>query len=190
VLNAPSHFLIGCKQDPDPAVRNLRISHPAGGGRHDDGNACFIVRTQQGGSTGRDDIIPDFFSKVRMLFHPDDLGRIVWQYDGFPIPGAMQNRFDAGSAAIRRRIHVRAETDRRQGIRNIGWNRCIDISVCVQFSICHTHGLQLLHQQPGKVLLLFRGGKTFAVGIALRVNADIAHQSLCHTKGVHHNWLF
>ncbi len=113
ILRAVADFLIRRKPDSQRAMRNLRMRQQVFNGRHDLGDAGLVVRTQQGGARGGDDVIANLVSKVRIALERDHRRRIIRQHDVLAGVIAVKNRLDALPAHFRRGVDVRQEADHR-----------------------------------------------------------------------------
>ncbi len=110
-MHAATDLLIGGEGDADGAVGDVGIAQQVVGQRHDDGDAGLVIRAQEGGSAGGDDVVADLLGQV---------GKVRWGEDGVGIVGeddvaasvlAMDDRLDAGPVEGGRRVHMRQKRD-------------------------------------------------------------------------------
>jgi hypothetical protein len=126
--------------------------------RHDRGHARLVVRAEQGGAVGGDDVVANLLAECRILRHPDHLLRIADQPDIAAVIVPDDLRLDIGAGEIRRGVDMRAEADDRYGFRRIGRNSRIDIAMLVEMRILDTDPEKFIDQQTAEILLLLGGG--------------------------------
>ena len=178
LIDAAADFFVGREQDLDGAVPDIWILNQEPRCIHDLGEAGLVVGAQQRGAVGRDDVVADLVGERGMVGGADHLGGIGRQHDVAALVIFHELRLDVGAGAIRRRVHVRAETDHRHLSVGIGRDRRIDIAVLVEVGVCEPHRQQLRGQQAAEILLLLgrRAGRRGRIGLG--VDYDIAQEAL------------
>lgn len=119
MIDPVAYFFVWVKTNPDFAVRNADITQQLLGGRHDDGNARFVIGTEQGGTRSGDDVFAQGRQNigVHRVAGVDDLAGIVGQHNHTAVVVGVDDGLDAVATKVGCGIDVRQK--RLQGhVRN------------------------------------------------------------------------
>ena len=175
VVRAPANLLVRREADGDLAVLLLRMGQEAGAGADDLGDACLVVRPQEGGAVGDDELLADVLREVREVLHPQGLA--VPQLDVPALvaeaPGLHVLAADAGGG-----VHVGDEAQGGQVLAAGGGRQhAVDIAGPVQLHVLKAQGRQLLREGLAQDPLPGRGGHGLRVLIRGGVVGDILQKA-------------
>ena len=156
VVRTPADLLIRGEADGDLAVRHLGMGQEVGAGADDLSDARLVVRPQQGGAVGDDELLADVLLQVGEILHPQGLA--VPQLDVPALvaeaPGLHVLAADAGGG-----VHVGDEAQGGQVLAAGGCRQhAVDIAEPVQLHVLKAQGRQLLCQGLAQDPLPRRGG--------------------------------
>ncbi len=164
-------------------MRDVRIGQQMPGGRHDDGDPRLVVRPQQGGAAGRDDVIAHLAGQIGRLRGRQDQVRRIGKGNRPAVIGAMHHGFDPACGIGRRGIDMGQPAHDRGGVMHRARNGRQHRAIIGQPHILRADGLQFRHQQALQVKLTGRAGRRGRCLVALRVDGRIADQALFQVPG-------
>ncbi|MPM54044.1 hypothetical protein SDC9_100817 [bioreactor metagenome] len=171
-IHAPANFLVRRKRNADRAVFRRVGGEQAFAERHDLGNAGFVVRTQKRSAVRADDLLAEMLEQFRVGFRREHVA--VAHVDLPAVVVRRQNGFYVRAGDRVHRVHMRQQTDGRNGFGRVCGNGSGNVAVAVQLYFFRAQLEQFVNQKAGKVKLLFRTWEGFHMLNGLRVNFHIA----------------
>ena len=140
-------------------------------------HACLVVRPQQGGAIGDNQVLaPAVFQDGIVIFPEVNLLFFIQKHI-LPVVGDnLCPNVCAGG--IRGSIHMGNQANGGQA--GGAGDRAIDITVFIHAGIRYAHGFHILHQLLPQCFLLFGGGAGFRQFIGLSIKGDISQEALCN----------
>ena len=171
-------------------MRQLRVGNEAGEQRADLGHAGLVVRREERGAVGADDVLTHKLGEVGDLVRRG-LDRLAVNDAGHERAALVAHhvRAHAGSGGVRRGVDVGAEQQRRALLgAGRGGQGARDVGVLVHGDV-HAADLAELVAQVARHLVLARRGRSdvHVVRVGLGINLHIAHEAL---KNVGHGASF
>ena len=176
-VHSPADLLVGSESDADLAVRNLGMGEQPGRRRHDLGHAGLVVGPEQRRTVGHDQRMPLEKRELGKILHPHRkrvVQRNIAAVVALDQAGTNVHPFHVGT-----RIDMRDEAD--HGFRfapRRGRNGPGHVAVRIDLDLGHPERDHLLDQTVQQRELLSRRRKSLALGIALRIESDVAEKAL------------
>jgi hypothetical protein len=161
-------------------VLDLPILNEGMRGIHDLRYAGLVVRTEQRGAVGCDDVVADLVLQGRMLGDADHLRGVAGKGDVAAAIVPDELRLDVPARAVGRRVHMGAETDHRHFLLRVCRNGRVDITVLVEMGIADSHRPQFGDQQATEIFLLLGRRISGRGRIGLGVDDYVTQEAFGH----------
>ena len=178
VLRAPADLFVHREPDAHGRARG-GVPCEIGDGGDDLGDPGLVVCAEQRGAVARDDVVPHPRRQVRQLVRIEHLARIAGQPDRAARVRVVEDGRHTRAGSVRRRVHVRDETDRGGFLDRPGKGR-EHVAVLGELGVLEADRAELVDEEPRQVELL-RGRRVPRVlHRRLRVDHDVPEESLEH----------
>ena len=176
MIGTTADFLVGSESDLQGSVAHIALQQIFRCG-HDFRHASLVIRTQQGGAVGDDQVLAHILLQAGIIgiLHKDAL--FLVQAD---VTAAIFHNLglDVRTGSIGRGVHVGNKANGRQ--RRITGNGAVNVAIFVHVGICNAHFFHFLHQYRTQNLLLGRRRAGFRKLIAHGVERNVFQKSFNH----------
>ena len=177
-VGARAHLLVGGKAYRDAAVGDLRMSGEVFHGRDDLRHARLVVRPQQGGAVGDDQILPHVLLQALKLTGAHDDALLLVEHD-VPALVADDPGLDSAARRVGRGVHMGDEPHAGDPLTPGGGGQPgVHIALLGHVGVLEPHLGQLGRQGTAQYLLLLRGGHGGRVLIGLGIIGDVLQKTV------------
>ncbi len=126
-------------------------------------NACLVVRTEQGGSVGYDQIAADAGCKIRRIFGPQNDFLFLVEDESAAVVRFDDPRLYPGARCVLGGIHMGNQTDHRRLHAAAGGKHPVNIAAFILAHLCKAELFHLFRQRIRQYKLARRAGAACAV---------------------------
>ena len=175
-------LLVRGEADAQLAVGHLRVGLEILHQGHDLGHAGLVVRPQEGGAVGDDQVLPQVLVQTLVYVGAHGHAQGLVEDDGPAVVVLHDPGPDPRAAGLGGGVHM---GDQAQGhplptLREVGREGPHDVAVPVHTGVLHTQGPELLRQEPGQIPLALGAGDLLPPRGGLSVDGHVPEKTFLY----------